>query len=98
MNVGYCRILLFPILRCENIIMQQLQLMTRNVRKLQSKEETMKIFNNTNYAKIEILCRNFMEQGGNAVDAAIAGLLCNGIQNAQSMGLGGGFFMVIYNR
>lgn len=40
----------------------------------------------------EILMNN-----GTAVDAAIAALFCNGIVNGHSMGLGGGFQMVIYS-
>jgi gamma-glutamyltranspeptidase / glutathione hydrolase / leukotriene-C4 hydrolase len=37
-------------------------------------------------------------EGGNAVDAAIATLFCDGVACLQSMGLGGGFVMTIYNK
>lgn len=33
---------------------------------------------------------------GSVVDSAIAVLLCNGIVNCHSMGLGGGFLMTLY--
>uniref|UniRef100_A0A336LEY9 CSON010856 protein n=1 Tax=Culicoides sonorensis TaxID=179676 RepID=A0A336LEY9_CULSO len=39
---------------------------------------------------------NILKQNGSAVDAAIATLFCEGIACPQSMGLGGGFLMVIY--
>ncbi|CAG9813957.1 unnamed protein product [Phaedon cochleariae] len=41
---------------------------------------------------------DIMKKGGNAVDAAIATLFCEGVTLPQSMGLGGGFLMTIYNR
>ncbi|CAD5224368.1 unnamed protein product [Bursaphelenchus okinawaensis] len=41
--------------------------------------------------------RNILIKGGNAVDSAIASLLCIGVVNPQSSGIGGGFLMTVYN-
>lgn len=38
-----------------------------------------------------------MARGGNAADAAIATMLCDGALCPEYMGLGGGFLMSVYN-
>ena len=42
--------------------------------------------------------RKIFLMNGSVVDAAVATLICNGMVNSQSMGLGGGFMMTLYLR
>lgn len=46
---------------------------------------------------IWFVCSDVLADGGNAVDAAIATVFCIGAVNPQSAGIGGGFFMTIYD-
>lgn len=46
---------------------------------------------------ITISCRNVLFRGGNAVDSAIASIVCLGVVNPHNTGIGAGFIMTIYN-
>lgn len=52
----------------------------------------------TNGGKCANMANNILRQGGNAVDAIITAMLCDGVSCPQSMGLGGGFLLTMYNR
>ncbi|CAL7947456.1 unnamed protein product [Xylocopa violacea] len=49
-------------------------------------------------APCAVIGKSILEKNGSAVDAAIAAMICNGLVNMQSMGIGGGFLMTIYDR
>jgi gamma-glutamyltranspeptidase/glutathione hydrolase/leukotriene-C4 hydrolase len=48
--------------------------------------------------KNNFLCRKVLRKNGSAVDATIATLFCNGLIASQSMGIGGGFLMTVYDK
>uniref|UniRef100_A0A182QND5 Gamma-glutamyltransferase n=1 Tax=Anopheles farauti TaxID=69004 RepID=A0A182QND5_9DIPT len=52
----------------------------------------------SNGAECAKIGMSMLDQGGSAADAAIAALFCEGVSIPQSMGIGGGFVLTIYNR
>ncbi|XP_026670551.1 glutathione hydrolase 1 proenzyme-like isoform X2 [Ceratina calcarata] len=45
-----------------------------------------------------VIGKSILEKNGSAVDATISAMICNGLVNMQSMGIGGGFVMTIYDK
>ncbi|KAI9582044.1 glutathione hydrolase 1 proenzyme isoform X1 [Glossina fuscipes] len=62
---------------------------------------TLHIYQKAAVCSDQSACSNIgsvlMQQGGNAIDAAIGSLLCNGLLTMQSMGLGGGILITFYS-
>ena len=52
--------------------------------------------NNNKFNSFSNISRDVLKEGGTAVDAAIASLVCNGAVHSHSSGLGGGYFMTIF--
>ncbi|XP_055336503.1 scoloptoxin SSD14-like isoform X2 [Paramacrobiotus metropolitanus] len=49
-------------------------------------------------AECSVMGNDILKSGGNAIEAAITTALCSGVYHPHSCGIGGGFFMVIYDR
>ena len=51
----------------------------------------------TDAGPCSVVGTDILKKGGSAIDSAVASLLCIGVYNLQSTGLGGGGFLMFYN-
>ncbi|XP_077995346.1 glutathione hydrolase 1 proenzyme-like [Glandiceps talaboti] len=92
-----------PIITTTVMVTEKAELTTEQQKEELTTEQSDKYFFKTAAVAVDNgvcseVARDILLDGGNAVDAAIAGLLCCGIVNSYSSGIGGGHFMTIYNR
>eukprot|EP00057_Strongylocentrotus_purpuratus_P016465 XP_011670939.1 PREDICTED: gamma-glutamyltranspeptidase 1 [Strongylocentrotus purpuratus] len=73
----------------------------QNMRSKGANDQKSSVYQNAAVVTDTEICstmgKDILERGGSAVDAAITSQLCIGLVNGQSSGLGGGFFMGIYD-
>jgi gamma-glutamyltranspeptidase len=49
-------------------------------------------------AECSTIGKQILANNGKTMDAALAAAICNGVMNAHSMGIGGGFVITVYSK